>query len=92
MLAERRRSAGDNIKLDNVTGWKVQRKIQGGRVIMRATSNNYDIAVANTNGYNGKEPTRECPKCGQTKPLSEFGWRNMGGGVIRNQSYCSKCR
>ena len=31
-----------------------------------------------SNGYNGSEPTRECPHCKKTKPLSEFGYRNMG--------------
>ena len=48
----------------------------------------------NTNGYNGSEPTRKCPKCLKTKPLSEFGFRQMDkdSGVIRNQSYCTECR
>ncbi len=59
---------------------------------MNATSDNDQIAIVNSNGYNGSEPTRECPKCGQTKPLSEFGWRDMGNGVVRNQSYCRRCR
>lgn len=48
--------------------------------------------ILQTNGYNGSEPTRECPHCGKTKPLSEFGYRNMGDGSIRNQSWCASCR
>ncbi len=43
-------------------------------------------------GYNGSEPTRICPKCGKEKPISEFGYRNMGDGNIRNQSWCKSCR
>lgn len=43
-------------------------------------------------GYNGSEPTRICPHCGEEKPLSEFGWRKMEKGNIRNQSWCKKCR
>lgn len=51
-------------------------------------------------GYNGSEPLRVCPECIREKkskseaekPLSEFGWRNMGNGKIRNQSWCEKCR
>lgn len=46
----------------------------------------------NTTGYNGNEPTRICPKCQIEKPLSEFGWRDMGNNIIRNQSWCKKCR
>jgi len=30
--------------------------------------------------------------CGQTKPASEFGFRNMGDGTIRNQPQCGSCR
>lgn len=45
-----------------------------------------------TNGYNGSEPTRICPHCGMEKPLSEFGFRDMGNGEIRNQSWCKDCR
>lgn len=45
-----------------------------------------------TSGYNGSEPTRICPHCGKEKPLSEFGFRNMGNGEIRNQSWCKECR
>ncbi len=44
-------------------------------------------------GYNGKEPTRICPKCGLEKPLSDFGYRKMTGtGELRNQSWCKSCR
>lgn len=32
------------------------------------------------------------PHCGKEKPLSEFGFRNMGNGEIRNQSWCKECR
>lgn len=46
----------------------------------------------NADGYNGSEPTRECPNCSEEKPLSEFGYRDMGNGTIRNQSWCSDCR
>ncbi len=48
--------------------------------------------VINASKYNGSEPTRQCPKCGKMKPLSEFGFRNMGDGTVRNQSWCINCR
>lgn len=44
--------------------------------------------VIQTQGYNGSEPTRMCPHCGKEKPLSDFGYRNMGNDAIRNQSWC----
>lgn len=46
----------------------------------------------NASGYNGSEPIRECPNCGEEKPLSDFGYRDMGDGNIRNQSWCKECR
>ena len=46
----------------------------------------------NACGYNGSEPTRKCPKCGEEKPLSAFGFRKMGSGEVRNQSWCKDCR
>ena len=45
-----------------------------------------------SHGYNGSDPTRICPKCKQEKPLSEFGFRQMENGEIRNQSWCKDCR
>lgn len=48
--------------------------------------------IIQSSGYNGKEPTRICPNCKEEKPLSDFGFRNMGNGNIRNQSWCKKCR
>lgn len=48
--------------------------------------------IIQSSGYNGSEPTRICPNCGMEKPLSEFGFRNMGDGNIRNQSWCKSCR
>ena len=48
-----------------------------------------------SSAYNGSEPTRVCPKCGLEKPLSDFGYRNMGekqNNEIRNQSWCKTCR
>lgn len=48
--------------------------------------------IIQTTGYNGSEPTRICPNCGIEKPISDFGYRNMGGGTIRVQSWCKKCR
>ena len=53
---------------------------------------NNEKPIIQSNGYNGSEPTRVCPHCGQEKPLSEFGFRNMGTGEIRNQSWCRECR
>ena len=43
-------------------------------------------------GYNGSEHTIIFPNCGEEKPLSAFGYRNMGDGTIRNQSWCKACR
>lgn len=38
------------------------------------------------------EPTRTCPRCGTTGPVSElFGWRTCAGRQ-RPQSYCRPCR
>lgn len=48
--------------------------------------------IIQSNGYNGSEPTRVCPHCGQEKPLSDFGFRKMKDNKIRNQSWCKKCR
>lgn len=48
--------------------------------------------IIQSSGYNGSEPTRVCPHCGQEKPLSAFGFRNMGDDTIRNQSWCKDCR
>ena len=48
--------------------------------------------IIQSSWYNGSEPTRICPNCKEEKPLSDFGFRNMGNGKIRNQSWCSKCR
>lgn len=42
--------------------------------------------------YDGHEPVRECPHCGESKTLSEFGYRSMGNGEVRNQSWCGSCR
>ena len=53
---------------------------------------NNSKTTVQTNGYNGHEPTRICPHCKKVKPLSEFGYRDMGNGVIRNQSWCKECR
>ena len=48
--------------------------------------------IIQSSGYNGKEPTRVCSNCGKEKPLSEFGFRKMADGTIRNQSWCKDCR
>lgn len=56
---------------------------------------NQNRPVIQSHGYNGSEPTRICPHCENEKPLSEFGFRKMQkgkDGVIRNQSWCKKCR
>ena len=53
--------------------------------------NNKKIIVQGS-GYNGSEPTRICPNCKKEKPLSEFGFRKMADGQIRNQSWCKDCR
>lgn len=58
---------------------------------MKSDSNNKKVTI-NSNGYNGSEPTRKCPKCNKTKPLSEFGYRKMGNDEVRNQSWCKDCR
>lgn len=53
---------------------------------------NKEKPILQTNGYNGSEPTRICPHCREEKPLSDFGFRNMGNKIIRNQSWCKECR
>ena len=53
---------------------------------------NEDRPIIQTHGYDGSEPTRICPNCGEEKTLSDFGFRNMGDGTIRNQSWCKDCR
>lgn len=53
---------------------------------------NPERPIIHSHGYNGSEPTRICPKCGKEKPLSDFGFRDMGDGTIRNQSWCKECR
>lgn len=59
---------------------------------MDTHNKNNNRPIIQSNGYNGSEPTRVCPHCGQEKPLSEFGYRDMGNGTIRNQSWCKACR
>ena len=46
----------------------------------------YDDAVVLTN------TSCTCPRCGETKPASDFGLRRMSDGSIRNQSWCKVCR
>ena len=53
---------------------------------------NNEKPIIQSNGYNGSEPTRVCPHCRKEKPLSEFGFRKMGNGEIRNQSWCREGR
>lgn len=60
--------------------------------IMFGNYKNDKKPIIQSSGYNGSEPTRICPNCGREKPLSEFGFRNMGDGNIRNQSWCKSCR
>ena len=43
-------------------------------------------------GYSNGEPTRVCPHCGRELPISMFGYRKMGSGEVRNQSWCKDCR
>lgn len=67
-------------------------KYMEGEIIMLKDDKNNRKPIIQTSGYNGSEPTRVCPNCGEEKPLSEFGYRNMGDGNIRNQSWCKSCR
>ena len=60
-------------------------------LFMFKQSNN-KIPKIQASGYNGSEPTRICPHCRQEKPLCDFGFRQMGNGEIRNQSWCKNCR
>lgn len=50
--------------------------------------------VAYTHLKNGtkirEEGMKTCPCCGEKKPMEDFGFRNMGDGTIRPQSWC-KC-
>lgn len=34
----------------------------------------------------------ECTRCFRTLPGSEFGLREMGDGIVRNQAQCTTCR
>jgi len=53
---------------------------------------NTEKPIIQSSGYNGSEPIRICPNCEEEKPLSDFGFRNMRNGEIRNQSWCKDCR
>ncbi|RYQ02696.1 hypothetical protein PG22506_0323 [Bifidobacterium pseudolongum subsp. globosum] len=46
----------------------------------------------NMDAYDNGKVMRECPHCGELKPIEEFGFRDMGDGEIRNQSWCIDCR
>jgi len=62
---------------------------------MKNNNENTDRPIIQSNGYNGSEPTRICPHCKKEKPISDFGFRNMGekqNNQIRNQSWCKECR
>ena len=59
---------------------------------MSYNDKNKERPIIQSNGYNGSEPTRICPISGKEKPISDFGFRNMGNGTIRNQSWCKECR
>lgn len=59
---------------------------------MRSEDKNKKRPIIQSSGYNGSEPTRVCPHCGVERPISDFGFRNMGNENIRNQSWCKKCR
>lgn len=53
---------------------------------------NQDRPKIQTDGYNSGQPMRVCPKCGKRKPIGDFGYRQMGNGDVRNQSWCKECR
>lgn len=38
--------------------------------------------IIQSSGYNGSGPTRICPKCGQEKLITDFGFRNMGTEIF----------
>ena len=62
---------------------------------MKNNNENTYRPIIQSNGYNGSEPTRICPHCKKEKPISDFGFRNMGekqNNQIRNQSWCKECR
>lgn len=59
---------------------------------MSLSENKKQKTIINSHGYNGSEPTRICPKCKKEKTISEFGFRKMGNGEVRNQSWCKDCR
>ena len=62
---------------------------------MKNSNENTDRPIIQSSGYNGSEPTRICPHCKKEKPISDFGFRNMGkkqNSQIRNQSWCKECR
>lgn len=65
--------------------------VEGENIMLKNDKNNKK-PIIQTSGYNGSEPTRVCPNCGEEKLLSELGYRNMGDGNIRNQSWCKSCR
>lgn len=49
---------------------------------MFGNNKNDKKTIIQASGYNGSEPMRICTKCRKEKPLSEFGFRNMGDGNI----------
>jgi hypothetical protein len=48
--------------------------------------------ITHANGYKNGELTKVCVHCGVEKPISEFGYRNMGNGTQQDQSWCKECR
>ena len=64
---------------------------------MSSSPNPDRVRILASEVING-EAHRKCPKCGETKPLDDFGLRRMtgrgvdGGDLVTNQSWCRECR
>jgi len=53
---------------------------------------NTEKPIVQASGYSNGKVMRLCPNCKKEKPLEDFGFRIMDNNIIRNQSWCKKCR
>ena len=54
--------------------------------------NDQVYTVIQASRYDDGKLYRVCPKCKKEIPMSNFGYRKMDNGTVRNQSWCKVCR